>query len=113
MEIGREMSIVIEEDESVDADGQTSLMLKSDQLGSDIEIMPLDDSYTEVCCLHASISFAASENVFFQNTWNIVMVYYRRSFCLHLPMQLLNEPSRIKARLEHTVNDGQVSAVYV
>jgi hypothetical protein len=42
------MSIVIEEDESADADGQAGLMLKSDQLGSDIEIMPLDDSYTEV-----------------------------------------------------------------
>ena len=48
IEIGGEMSIVIEEDGSEDVDVQTDLMMKSDQMGSDIEIMPLDDSYTEV-----------------------------------------------------------------
>ena len=48
IEIGGEMSIVIEEDDSGDVDHQTGLMLRSDQIESYVEVMPLDDSYTEV-----------------------------------------------------------------
>lgn len=43
------MSVPGDEDEAAGMEGQTELMLKSDHMSNSIEMMPLDDVYTEVC----------------------------------------------------------------